>query len=199
MDRLWRSGARCPGYWLLCNNPPRLSGLKQHSFLLHLCIYLLLTGLESGKHSVGTALQVGVAHRLGLESSVLSQRGQWMLAVRGTSAGGVSWDDSTGPVHVAASLPHSGWVPRANIPRDRKQKLPISQGLGPKPGTASCPLYSSPTFKDGDIILPPAERSVQEFWTEEALEGGQAWGKIMNLDLMEKRGERTLPKCLAWS
>lgn len=48
----------------------------------------------------------------------------------------------------------------------------------------------SPVFESQDSH----GRNVEKFWTDKVLEEGQAWGETMNLDLMEKNGERTLPQ-----
>lgn len=37
---------------------------------------------------------------------------------------------------------HGTWLPIVSVSRDRKQKLPVCQGLGSETGTVSFPLYS---------------------------------------------------------
>lgn len=174
---------------------PKLNGLKQQQSSV------LLTNLQFRLCSLGTAhlyskvLSVREAYGLGLESSGPSL-GQLMPAVRWT----LSWECWLGqlyvPLHVAAWPPH-GMVarfPEAASQETGSKSCQLLKAWAQNLARALCPLYSisvpGPTFKDGDIIPSPDWKSVQEFWTEEALEEGQGWGEIMNLYLMEKKGKR---------
>ena len=64
---------------------------------------------------------------------------------------------------------HSGWLPRASIPGDRKWQLPVSEDLDPAMGTAPRLLNSFVKRSQGQIqgegrqILPLKKRRVKEF------------------------------------
>lgn len=64
---------------------------------------------------------------------------------------------------------HSGWLPRASIPGDRKWQLPVSEDLDPDMGTAPRLLYSFVKWSQGQIqgegrqIPPLKKRRVKGF------------------------------------
>lgn len=137
----------CP----LTNHPPRLSDSTSNKHLS--CSGTCNLGgagweqLTSAPRSVCWAGWTG-----GFQDGSLTGLAPWHWVFSQGHGPGASLPPHVGLSSSQAALAptrHSGWLPRANIPGDRKWQLPVSEDLDPDMGTAPRLLYSFIKWSQG--------------------------------------------------